>query len=115
MANDTIHNNEWAFRPSSAVAFCALLRVHRFGYVDPASAHLLLPDDIQEQYLVDIARMAKEGTLRSVQTGHQLKPFPRRDGSNRRLTASTRTLPLTRRLPAMVWNVWTTSTTSKSR
>ena len=75
MANDTIHSNEWAFRPSSAVAFCALLRVHRFGYVDPASAHLLLPDDIQEQYLVDIARMAKEGALRSVQTGHQLKPF----------------------------------------
>ena len=78
MANNTIHHNEWAFRPSSAVAYCNILRLHRFGVVDPASAHLLLPEHIQTQYLLDIARMAKEGTLRSVQTGHQLQPFAKK-------------------------------------
>ena len=75
IAENTIGNKEWAFRPSSNVAFSCMVRLHRFGYVEPASAHLLLPEDIQEQYLVDIARMAEEGMLRSVQTGHLLQPY----------------------------------------
>ncbi len=75
MAKDTIGTNEWYYTPTVYASQCAILRMHRFGYIAPISAHLELPQEVYEKYMEDVKGRVAEGTLRSVQTGIPVIPL----------------------------------------
>jgi hypothetical protein len=75
MAATLVSNNEWFVTPTDYARNCSMLRIHRFGFIDPATAHLTLPNDFYEEYMDEVKRRVEGGTLRSVQTGTPVIPL----------------------------------------